>query len=61
MVAAIQQRQRDELHRSIWQIANDVRGAVDGWDFKQYRFRGLFSIVLSAKILSTIWKTGMKV
>ena len=28
MAAAIQQRQRDELHRRIWQIANDVRGAV---------------------------------
>ncbi len=60
MAAAIQQRQRDELHRRIWQIANDVRGAVDGWDFKQYVL-GAFSIVLSAKTLSTIWKTGMKV
>jgi len=28
--------QRAELQRRIWQIANDVRGAVDGWDFKQY-------------------------
>lgn len=28
-------QQRAELHRQIWQIANDVRGSVDGWDFKQ--------------------------
>ena len=28
--------QRDKLQRQIWQIANEVRGAVDGWDFKQY-------------------------
>ena len=27
------QQQRDELHRQIWSIANEVRGAVDGWDF----------------------------
>ena len=42
MAAESQQRQRDELHRSIWQIANDVRGAVDGWDFKQYVLGTLF-------------------
>lgn len=29
-------QQRDELHRQIRKIANDVRGAADGWDFKQY-------------------------
>lgn len=28
--------QRDELHKSIWSIADDLRGSVDGWDFKQY-------------------------
>ncbi len=36
------QQQRDELHRQIWQIANDVRGAVDGWDFKQFVLGALF-------------------
>lgn len=30
------------LHRQIWQIANEVRGAVDGWDFKQYILGTLF-------------------
>lgn len=34
--------QRSELHRAIWQIANSVRGAVDGWDFKQYVLGALF-------------------
>ncbi|MDD4057261.1 MAG: type I restriction-modification system subunit M N-terminal domain-containing protein, partial [Bacilli bacterium] len=28
--------EREELHRSIWGIADDLRGSVDGWDFKQY-------------------------
>ncbi|MEN9391593.1 MAG: Type site-specific deoxyribonuclease HsdM [Pseudomonadota bacterium] len=35
-------KQRDELQRQIWSIANDVRGAVDGWDFKQYILGALF-------------------
>ncbi len=34
--------QRAQLQRQIWQIANDVRGAVDGWDFKQYVLGALF-------------------
>jgi type I restriction-modification system DNA methylase subunit len=35
-------QQRAALHSQIWQIANDVRGAVDGWDFKQYVLGTLF-------------------
>jgi len=34
--------QRNELHNQIWRIANDVRGSVDGWDFKQYVLGSLF-------------------
>ena len=34
--------QRAELHRKIWAIADEVRGAVDGWDFKQYILGILF-------------------
>ena len=30
------EQERAELHRTIWSIANDLRGSVDGWDFKQY-------------------------
>ena len=37
-----QQQQRAELQRRIWAIANDVRGSVDGWDFKQYVLGTLF-------------------
>lgn len=38
----ISAQQRAELQRRIWQIANDVRGSVDGWDFKQYVLGTLF-------------------
>ncbi|MDF1762026.1 MAG: type I restriction-modification system subunit M N-terminal domain-containing protein, partial [Oleibacter sp.] len=35
-------QQRAALQRQIWAIANDVRGSVDGWDFKQYVLGTLF-------------------
>jgi type I restriction enzyme M protein len=41
-MTSTQQQQRAELQRKIWQIANDVRGSVDGWDFKQYVLGTLF-------------------
>lgn len=28
--------ERNELHNTIWKVANELRGSVDGWDFKQY-------------------------
>ena len=31
------QEERAELHKTIWKIANDLRGSVDGWEFKAYR------------------------
>ncbi len=34
--------ERAELHKTIWQIANDLRGSVDGWDFKNYVLGFLF-------------------
>ncbi|OCG31593.1 hypothetical protein A9G29_06100 [Gilliamella sp. Fer2-1] len=36
------QLQRNQLQRQIWKIADEVRGAVDGWDFKQYVLGSLF-------------------
>jgi len=36
------EQEREELHRTIWQIANDLRGSVDGWDFKSYVLGMLF-------------------
>ncbi len=32
------EQQRAELESSIWRITNDVRGSIDGWDFKQYDY-----------------------
>jgi len=34
--------QKNEIQRKIWKIANDVRGTVDGWGFKQYVLGSLF-------------------
>ncbi|PIQ30239.1 MAG: type I restriction-modification system subunit M [Zetaproteobacteria bacterium CG17_big_fil_post_rev_8_21_14_2_50_50_13] len=47
-------QQRAALQRSIWQIANDVRGAVDGWDFKQYVLGTLFYRFISENFASYI-------
>lgn len=44
--------QRDELHRAIWAIANEVRGAVDGWDFKQFVLGTLFYRFISENFTS---------
>src|SRR5690606_41315909 len=48
------ERQRDELHRAIWQIANDLRGSVDGWDFKSYVLGMLFYRFISENLASHI-------
>ena len=42
--------ERAELHRTIWQIANDLRGSVDGWDFKQYVLGILFYRFISENL-----------
>ena len=42
--------EREELHRTIWAIANDLRGAVDGWDFKQYVLGMLFYRYISENL-----------
>lgn len=45
-------QQRAELQRQIWQIANDVRGSIDGWDFKQYVLGTLFYRFISENFAS---------
>jgi type I restriction enzyme M protein len=35
-VSTLKETERAELHKTIWRIANDLRGSVDGWDFKTY-------------------------
>lgn len=47
-------QQRAELQRQIWQIANDVRGSVDGWDFKQYVLGTLFYRFISENFANYI-------
>ncbi len=48
------EKERTELHRAIWQIANDLRGSVDGWDFKQYVLGILFYRFISENLTNYI-------
>ena len=48
------QQQVEALHRQIWQIANHVRGAVDGWDFKQFVLGTLFYRFISENFTNYI-------
>lgn len=42
--------EKAELHKTIWKIANDLRGSVDGWDFKQYVLGTLFYRFISENL-----------
>lgn len=48
------EQERAELHRTIWGIANDLRGSVDGWDFKQYVLGMLFYRYISENLTEYI-------
>lgn len=48
------EQERAELHRTIWNIANDLRGSVDGWDFKQYVLGMLFYRYISENMTDYI-------
>ncbi|MFA7207932.1 MAG: type I restriction-modification system subunit M [Synergistaceae bacterium] len=48
------EQERAELHRTIWSIANDLRGSVDGWDFKQYVLGMLFYRYISENLTDYI-------
>ena len=52
MITSTQQKQ--ELFRTIWSIADDLRGSVDGWDFKQYILGMLFYRFISENITNYI-------
>lgn len=56
MVDNRKETERAELHRTIWNIANDLRGSVDGWDFKQYVLGMLFYRYISENIANYIDK-----
>ena len=47
-------REREEVHKEIWSIADDLRGAVDGWDFKQYILGIMFYRYISENIAKYI-------
>ena len=46
------EEERDELHKTIWRIANELRGSVDGWDFKSYVLGMIFYRFISEDITS---------
>ncbi len=50
MAPTTKEAQRAELHKTIWRIANDLRGSVDGWDFKSYVLGMLFYRFISENL-----------
>ena len=53
-MAVINNKQREELHKAIWAIADDLRGSVDGWDFKQYVLGTMFYRYISENLTNYI-------
>ena len=54
MVDRKKEQERDELHRAIWAIADELRGAVDGWDFKNYVLGTMFYRYISENLCNYI-------
>ncbi len=54
MIDNKKEQERAELHRTIWGIANDLRGSVDGWDFKNYVLVMLFYRYISENLTNYI-------
>ena len=54
MIDTQKEQERDELHRAIWAIADELRGAVDGWDFKNYVLGTMFYRYISENLCSYI-------
>ena len=48
------EQERDELHRAIWAIADELRGSVDGWDFKNYVLGTMFYRYISENLTNYI-------
>lgn len=49
--------EREELHKTIWKIANDLRGSVDGWDFKSYVLGFLFYYFICENLKNYVLKS----
>ena len=62
MVPQTKEAQRTDLHKTIWRIANDLRGSVDGWDFKSYVLGMLFYRYISENLTTYVnkgeWEAG---
>jgi len=56
MADTLKEQQRTALHSAIWKIADDLRGSVDGWDFKQYILGMLFYRYISENFATYINK-----
>ena len=54
MIDTKKEQERDELHRAIWAIADELRGAVDGWDFKNYVLGTMFYRYVSENLTNYI-------
>ena len=54
MIDAKKEQERDELHRAIWAIADDLRGSVDGWDFKSCVLSTMFYRFISENLTNYI-------
>lgn len=48
------EKERDELHKSIWSIADELRGSVDGWDFESYILGIMFYRYISENLKNYI-------
>ena len=60
MSPTTKESQRAELHKTIWRIANDLRGSVDGWDFKTYVLGMLFYRFISENLTAYINKAELE-
>ncbi|MFT4215179.1 MAG: type I restriction-modification system subunit M [Microbacterium sp.] len=56
MAPTTKEVQRAEVHKTIWRIANDLRGSVDGWDFKSYVLGMLFYRFISENLTAYVNK-----
>ena len=54
MIDTKKEQERDELHRARWAIADELRGAVDGWDFKNYVLGTMFYRYISENLANYI-------
>lgn len=60
MIDTKKEQERDELHRAIWAIADELRGAVDGWDFKNYVLGTMFYRYISENLANYINEDEIK-